>query len=205
MKFVLIGPPGSGKGTQAEFLNQKFDIPHIKPENVIAEEISNSTAYGKKLKSLREQEKEIPETLYTDIILAYIDSHCPSGFTLDGFPKTVYQAERLQEAHAIVAAILLDVPEKEIIRRLTGLRVCPRCNKKYQIDHPSKKSETCDVCGGPLSKRKGDSNEKIILRIQEYFREINSIKEFYAKKGVLYRIDGSGDSRDIFNAILNIA
>ncbi|HPJ38101.1 MAG TPA: nucleoside monophosphate kinase [Spirochaetota bacterium] len=205
MKFVLLGPTGSGKGTQADLLNKKFDIPHIKIDNLIREQIRLETIPGKEMQRCLENNEPIPDPLITDIVLNYISQYCPSGFTLDGFPATVYQAEKLHEKFTIVAAIVLNVPEKEIIRRLTGLKVCPSCNRKYQIDHPPKYDNQCDVCNGKLIFIEDNSKENIKKKIKDYNHQMKAIISFYEKLGVLHAINGNGNYDDVFQEILHIA
>jgi adenylate kinase len=205
MKFVLLGPTGSGKGTQADLLNKKFDIPHIKTDNLINEQIRQGTKFGIEAQNYLQNNQSLPDPLVTDIVLNHIDQYCSSGFTLDGFPKTVYQAEKLHDKYTIVAAIVLDVPEKEIIRRLTGLKVCQSCNRKYQIDHPPKTENMCDVCNGKLSSVEDNSKENIKKKIKDYNSQIKAIITFYTQLGVLHKIDGAGNYDDVFQEILHIA
>lgn len=205
MKFVLLGPTGSGKGTQAHLLNKKFDIPHIKTENLINEQVRLKTKYGLDVKKYLDNNEPLPDSLVTEIVLNHIGQYCPSGFTLDGFPKTVYQAEKLHEKYTIVAAIVLDVPENEVIRRLTGLQICLSCNKKYQVDNPPKNENQCDVCNGRLTLIEDNSKENIKKKIKDYNRQMKAIISFYEKLGVLHTINGNGNADEVFQEILHIA
>ncbi len=205
MKFVLLGPPGSGKGTQAEKLHEKFDIPHISSGDILREEVARQTDFGKKIKTYMDRGEIGPVELITETVLSYIDKCCASGFILDGFPRTLYQAEMLDKNYNIVAVILLEVDEEEIIRRITGRRVCEKCKKIYHIQSsPPRKFDQCDKCGAPLIQRKDDTVETVKNRIRVYNEETFPLIEYYREKGILHRIRAEGDEEEIFSEILHI-
>lgn len=205
MKFVLLGPPSSGKDTQAEKIKKKFDIPHISSGNILRDEVSRKTELGRQIKPFIERREIGPEEQITDFLLHHIDKNCSSGFILDGFPRTLYQAQRLDEKYTIVAAILLEVPDEEIIKRITSRRICNNCHKTYHIKlNPPKRKNICDHCGVKLIKRADDNVRAIKKRLKTYYKETQPVIDFYQNKKVLRRIDGRGNPASIFSEILSL-
>lgn len=205
MKFVLLGPPGSGKGTQAKKLAKKFEIAHISSGDILRSEVSRDTALGKQVKQYMDRGEIGPQELITEVILNYISGNCPFGFVLDGFPRTRYQAKKLEEKFDIVAAILLDVPEDEIIKRITGRRTCRDCGRIYHVDYnPPENDGKCDACGGELFLRSDDTEETVRNRMKVYYEETMPVIEFFEKKKVLHRVVGTGEQEKIFGEILHI-
>jgi adenylate kinase len=205
MKFVLLGPPNSGKDTQAERIKKKFDIPHISSGNILRDEVSRKTDFGMQIKPFIDRREIGPEEQITDFLLNHIDKNCPSGFILDGFPRTIYQAQRLDKKFPIVAAILLEVPNEEIIKRITSRRVCNNCNRTYHMKiNPPKRKNICDHCDIKLTKRADDNAKTVKKRLRSYYRETQPVIDYYQHKEVLRRIDGRGDPDSIFNEILSL-
>jgi adenylate kinase len=205
MKLVLIGPPGCGKGTQAELLKKKFDIPHVSSGNILREAVKAGTALGKKIKKYMDKGEIGPQELIADAVIRHIEDKCPSGFILDGFPRTLYQAEKLNEKHNVVAAIYLKVADKEIVKRITGRRTCEKCGLISHVDYsPPRKADTCDACKGPLFKRTDDNAETVKNRIKVYNEETVPVLDFYKKTGVLREINANVAPDLIFKEILNI-
>ncbi|MBN2158261.1 MAG: nucleoside monophosphate kinase [Spirochaetes bacterium] len=205
MKLVLIGPPGSGKGTQAVKIRERYDIPHLSSGDVLRKEASAGTEFGKKIKPYMESGEIGPAELITDVILHYIEEHCPDGFILDGFPRTLYQAEKLGDAHDIKAAIFIDVSEREIVSRITGRRMCRNCNIIYHVTNkPPRVENTCDKCGLPLYQRPDDNEETIINRIQVYNKETKPVLDYYREAGTLRTMNGERDTDTIFSDIVKL-
>jgi adenylate kinase len=205
MKLILLGAPGAGKGTQAEIISDKYSIPMISTGNIIREAMKIGTPMGASAKSFVEAGKLVPNDVVVGIIrerLAYDD--CRNGFILDGFPRTIPQAEALDELHISLDKVIdIDVPDSEITARMTGRRVCVACGASYHIMFkvPAKEG-FCDRCGGELIQRKDDSPETVVERLKVYHEETEPLKEFYAKKGNLTTIAGTGDIKDITAAVL---
>jgi len=205
MKLVLIGPPGCGKGTQAELLRKKFDLTHISSGNILRAEVKTGTPFGKKIKKYMDKGEIGPQELITEVVMAYIEKNCPSGFILDGFPRTLYQAETLNVKHNIVAAIYLKVAEKEIVKRITGRRTCGKCGRVYHVDYsPPKKNGHCDSCDGSLIQRDDDTAETVKNRIRVYNDETMPVLDYYRDLGVLKEINANVAPDIIFQEILHI-
>ena len=205
MKIILIGPPGSGKGTQAEMLKKKFNIPHISSGDVLRGEVARQTEFGKLISGYMDKGEIGPQELITEVILKYLDENCGNGFIFDGFPRTIYQAEKLSEKHPDAKAILLHISEQEITDRITGRRICLNCNKIYNIvNSPPENAGVCDNCGTVLSQRSDDNLETIRTRMQVYNKDTRPVVEFYKKKKLLSVIEGNRDSAEIFSEILKL-
>ncbi len=203
VKLVLIGPPGSGKGTQASRLRDRFGIPHLSSGDVLRAQVAAGTEFGNKIKQYMDRGEIGPAELITEVILDHLGRNCPDGFILDGFPRTLYQAEKLSERHAIDAALLIDVPEKEIIERISGRRICTKCNSIYHVtNRPPRTENTCDACGGPLFHRQDDNETTIQNRIRVYNGETRPVLDFYRKAGLLHTINGARDAESIFADIV---
>lgn len=203
MKLVLIGPPGSGKGTQAARLRERFGIPHLSSGDILRAQVAAGTDFGKKIKQYMDRGEIGPAELITEVILDHLGRTCPDGFILDGFPRTLYQAEKLSESHAINAAILIDVPEKEIILRISGRLSCRKCNSIYHsTSRPPRQENVCDACGGPLFHRQDDNEETILNRMRVYNEETRPVIDFYRKAGLLHAVNGARDAESIFADIV---
>jgi adenylate kinase len=205
MKLVLIGPPGCGKGTQAERLSKKFGLPHISSGNILRAEVAAGTAFGKKIKSYMDRGEIGPQELIAEVVLEHIGKHCPSGFILDGFPRTLYQAEELQKQHSIVAAIHFKLAKKEIIKRITGRRTCASCARVFHVDYnPPKKKGVCDGCGGELFQRDDDKKEKVENRMKIYQTETLPVIAFYQSLGILKEVNANPAPDVVFEEILHL-
>lgn len=205
MKLVLIGPPGCGKGTQAERLSKKFGLPHISSGNILRAEVAAGSAFGKKIKSYMDRGEIGPQELITEVVLNYIDKNCSSGFILDGFPRTVYQAEELDKRHSIVAAIHFKLAKKEILKRITGRRTCRSCARVFHLDYnPPKKSGICDSCGGELFQRDDDKKETVENRIKVYESETLPVIEYYKSAGILKEVNANPAPDIVFEEILHL-
>jgi adenylate kinase len=205
MRIVLIGPPGSGKGTQAKKLHKKFEIPHISSGDILRDEVARKTEFGMKVKAFMDRGEIGPTELITKMVLDYIDKKCPSGFILDGFPRTVYQAEQLEKHQSIIAVIAIEVSEDEVIRRITGRRSCPDCGAIYHAESkPPKKKGTCDDCGSKLVHRDDDSVSTVKNRLNVYNTETKPVIDYYEKKGLLRRVNGARDPEEIYLEIMRI-
>ncbi|HOD13692.1 MAG TPA: adenylate kinase [Spirochaetota bacterium] len=205
MKIVLIGPPGSGKGTQAALLTKKYGIPHLSSGDILRGEVAAGTEFGKMIKQYMDRGEIGPTELITDMVLAHIDAHCPGGFILDGFPRTQYQAEKLGDRHAITAAIFIDVPGEEITARITGRRTCRNCNAIFHVKNSPPKTEgVCDRCGGELYQRQDDNETTVANRIRVYTEETMPVLDYYRTAGLLRQVDGARDGETVFRKIISI-
>ena len=205
MKFVLMGPPGSGKGTQAGRLSETLGIQHISSGDILRDHVARKTPFGKKVKAFMDRGEIGPEELITEIVLRHVDENCPSGFILDGFPRTLYQADEIEKTHNIVAAILLEVSDEIVIARLSGRRVCETCRCIYHVANRKPRRENiCDECGAKLVQRKDDTEETIRNRLEVYREQTEPVIDFYARKSVLKRINGNNDPDMVFDEIMNI-
>ena len=198
LNLILLGPPGAGKGTQAERLEEDFHLPYIATGNMLREAVANETDLGKQAQSYMDDGKLVPDELIIDMILQCVErDDCKDGFLLDGFPRNLEQARALDAAierldRRLNAALLIDVPDEVIINRITGRRVCSKEGHVYHVDsNPPKHDGVCDIDGSKLIQRKDDSPEVVEKRLRVYHEETEPIVEHYDGKGVLKRFDGT--------------
>lgn len=199
MKLILLGAPGAGKGTQAERICNKYNIPAISTGNIIREALKNQTEMGLKAKSFIDEGKLVPDEVVIGIIkdrLAQDD--CKSGFILDGFPRTIPQAEALDGMGVEIDKVInIEVPDGDIVGRMSGRRVCKDCGASYHVEY--KKPETdgkCDACGGELIQRKDDHPDIVLDRLRVYHEQTEPLKDFYEKKGKLRTVEGQNSVDD---------
>ncbi len=209
MNLILLGPPGAGKGTQAQLLVNRYHIPQISTGDILREAVRRETALGKEAKRFMEKGQLVPDEVVIGIIEGRLkDSDCHSGFILDGFPRTIPQAEALQKIlqkmeRALDHVINIEVETEELVRRLTGRRTCKSCGAMYHIIFsPPKKDEICDRCGGPLYQREDDQEETIRMRLKEYERQTAPLIQYYKEKSLLRSINGIGSQSQIFDRIV---
>jgi len=198
MRIILMGPPGAGKGTQAEKLTEKLAIPHISTGDMFRKAIKEETELGKKAKSFMDQGKLVPDEVTIGIVKERLaEADCQKGFLLDGFPRTVPQADALEEIlkelnMALDAVINITVFREILIERLTGRRVCKSCGATYHvIFNPSQTDNVCDKCGGELYQRNDDKVETVGNRLDVYEAQTAPLIEYYRNKGLLKEIDGA--------------
>lgn len=211
MKIVMLGAPGAGKGTQAEMLAKKYDIPHVSTGDIFRMNIKNGTELGMEAKKYMDQGLLVPDELTVRILLDRVAKEdCTKGYVLDGFPRNIPQANVLDDALSklgdkIDYAINVDVPDENIIRRMSGRRACLACGATYHIEHvPPKKEGICDKCGQELVLRDDDKPETVKNRLQVYKEQTQPLIDFYGKKGILHNVDGTQDMNEVFEAILAI-
>lgn len=211
MKIVMLGAPGAGKGTQAEMLAKKYDIPHVSTGDIFRMNIKNGTELGMEAKKYMDQGLLVPDELTVRILLDRVaKDDCKKGYVLDGFPRNIPQANVLEEAltklgDKIDYAINVDVPDENIIRRMSGRRACLSCGATYHIEHvPPKQEGVCDKCGQELVLRDDDKPETVTNRLQVYKDQTQPLIDFYAEKGVLHNVDGTKDMNEVFAAIAAI-
>ena len=211
MKVIMLGAPGAGKGTQAKKIAEKYEIPHISTGDIFRANIKNGTELGNKAKSYMDQGHLVPDELTCDLVVDRIkQADCKSGYVLDGFPRTIPQAEALKAAlekmgETIDYAINVEVPDENIVNRMGGRRACPGCGCTYHIKHnPPKVGDICDVCGAKLVLRDDDKPETVTKRLSVYHEQTKPLIDFYKKEGVLREVDGTQDLNDVFQAITEI-
>jgi adenylate kinase len=196
MRLVFIGPPGIGKGTYAKAISQKYGIPHISTGDIFREEIARGTELGQKVKYYVERGLLVPDEIVIEVVKKVLQSPmCSKGFILDGFPRTLKQAEELDKFTKIDLVFLFEAPLEIIIERVSGRLVCPKCGAIYHIKwRPPKTPGICDVCGTPLIRRKDDEPEVVRERYRIYKETFAPIIEYYRRKGLLVEIDSSRDA-----------
>lgn len=198
-KITLIGPPGSGKGTQAQRIKERYSLPHLSSGEILRAEVAQKTDLGKEIEGYMAKGEIGPVELITDAILSYVMRTCPDAFILDGFPRTVYQAKKLSKDHELTGAFFIDVQENEIVKRITGRRTCSACSAIFHTEFNTPKNEgICDTCGGELFQRSDDNEETVLNRIRVYNDETKPVLDFYEELGLLNRIDGNRDSSEVF-------
>ena len=211
MKIVMLGAPGAGKGTQAQMICEKYGIPHVSTGDIFRENIRNNTELGQQVKSYLNEGKLVPDELTVRILLDRVAKEdCANGYVLDGFPRTIPQAEvltqKLEEMNdKIDFAIDVEVPDENIINRMGGRRSCPNCGATYHIQYiPPKKEGICDACGTELVLRNDDKPETVKNRLNVYHEATQPLIDFYKKQEVLKEVDGTQDMKDVFAAIVKI-
>lgn len=211
MKIIMLGAPGAGKGTQAKKIAAKYNIPHISTGDIFRANIKNGTELGKKAKTYMDQGLLVPDDLVVDLVVDRVgQDDCERGYVLDGFPRTIPQAEALTKALADMGqkvdyAIDVDVPDENIVRRMSGRRACVGCGATYHVVYaPTKKEGICDTCGGELILRDDDKPETVQKRLNVYHEQTQPLIDYYEKAGILKNVDGTVDMKDVFQAIVNI-
>lgn len=211
MKIVMLGAPGAGKGTQAKMIADKYQIPHISTGDIFRANIKEGTALGLEAKSYMDQGKLVPDELTVKILLDRVSKDdCANGYVLDGFPRTIPQANVLKDALSklndkIDYAINVDVPDENIVRRMSGRRACVTCGATYHIEHvPPKKEGICDKCGSELILRDDDKPETVLNRLKVYHDQTQPLIDFYNNEGVLKEVDGTVDVKVVFENIVSI-
>ncbi len=208
MKLLLMGPPGAGKGTQAEVLTQKLSIPHISTGDMFRKAIKDGTELGRKAKEYIDAGKLVPDEVTVGIVRERLaEPDCERGFLLDGFPRTVNQAEALDEilnelGIKLDAVINIEVPRGKLLDRLTGRRICKSCGATYHVTfNPPKEANQCDVCGGELYQRSDDTVETVANRLDVYAKQTAPLIEYYQKQGLLENINGDQEIKAVLKEI----
>ncbi len=211
MRLILLGPPGSGKGTQANMLQEKFNIPKISTGDILRAAVEDNTDLGKQAKSFMDKGELVPDEIVIDLIKERIvEPDCEAGYILDGFPRTIVQAEKLGETlvamdREIDLVVDLEVDPEELLIRLAGRSTCKNCGAMFhQTSHPPKAAGVCDECGGKLYQRNDDNKETIVKRLEVYNKETAPLKDFYREQGKLKSIQGRGGMEDIFSKLCDL-
>ena len=211
MRIILLGPPGAGKGTQAAGIVDKYKIPHISTGDIFRANIKNGTELGAKAKEYMDKGLLVPDELVVDLVIdRFKADDCAKGYILDGFPRTIPQAEALDKALSAIGdsvdyAINVEVPDENIIERMSGRRACLGCGATYHIVYnPTKVEGKCDACGADLILRDDDKPETVEKRLNVYHEQTQPLIDYYKAKGILKEVDGTVDMKDVFAAITDI-
>lgn len=209
MRLILLGPPGAGKGTQAKRVIEEFDIPHISTGDIFRKNIKEKTELGQKVEGLLAEGKLVPDELTIEIVWDRLDQEdCKNGFLLDGFPRTIPQAEALDEGLAkrrlkLDRVLNIDVDKDSLVKRLSGRRVCPNCGASYHIDNnPPKVEGICDVCQTPVIQREDDKEQTVLDRIKVYDSQTKPLVDFYNKQDLVFTVDGTLPIDEITNKLV---
>ena len=211
MKIIMLGAPGAGKGTQAKKIAEKYAIPHISTGDIFRANIKNGTELGQKAKGYMDQGLLVPDELVVDLVADRVkQGDCKNGYVLDGFPRTIPQAEALDHALAEMGekmeyAINVEVPDENIVNRMSGRRACVDCGATYHIvDAPTKEDGVCDNCGGSLILRDDDKPETVKKRLGVYHDQTQPLIDYYTNAGILKEVDGTIEIEDVFGEIVKI-
>ena len=206
--IILLGPPGVGKGTQAKMLSEKFMIPQISTGDILRKAVKEGTNLGIEAKGFMDRGELVPDRVVIGIIDERIEGRdCKNGFILDGFPRTVLQAEELDrilknKGYPLNVVLSIDASEEEIVKRLGGRRSCKECGEVFHIDfNPSKKAGVCDKCGAELYQRKDDNEKTVRERLKVYNKQTSPLISYYKDKGKLKSVSGEGDIKEIFSSL----
>ena len=209
MRLVLLGPPGAGKGTQAVKIVEKYHIPHISTGDIFRKNIKEGTALGEKVREYLDRGELVPDAVVLELIeVRLMEEDCKNGFLLDGFPRTVFQAERFDEfliekGLAITKVISIDVSEDVLLERMSGRRVCRNCGATYNVKNmPTRKDGICDICGGEVYQRVDDKEETVRNRFSIYERQTKPLVEYYEKAGKILHLDGTIGLDNVFASIV---
>jgi len=211
LNIVLLGPPGAGKGTQAELIVEKYGIPQISTGDIFRANIKNGTELGKKAKEYMDKGELVPDELVVDLVKDRLEQDdCKNGFMLDGFPRTVFQAEELDKIMVakdlkISYVLNIDVAAEKLIDRIAGRRVCKACGATFNINtKPTAKEGICDACGGEVYQRADDNRETVENRINVYFSQTAPLIEYYEKSGVIANVNGDQAMDKVFSDITKV-
>ncbi len=211
MKIIMLGAPGAGKGTQAKRIAEKYSIPHISTGDIFRANIKNGTELGKKAKEYMDQGALVPDDLTCDLVMDRIQQDdCKNGFVLDGFPRTIPQAEALDGALSKIGqkmdfAIDVDVPDENIVNRMGGRRACLSCGATYHVEfNPTKAEGVCDACGAQTVLRDDDKPETVQKRLTVYHDQTQPLIDYYKKQNILKSVDGTQPMDAVFDAIIGI-
>ena len=211
MKIIMLGAPGAGKGTQAKQIADKYSIPHISTGDIFRANIKNGTELGKKAKQYMDEGALVPDELTCDLVMDRIQQDdCKNGFVLDGFPRTIPQAEALDAALGKINekmdyAIDVDVPDENIVNRMSGRRACLNCGATYHlISIPPKVEGICDRCGSEIVLREDDKPETVQKRLKVYHEQTQPLIDYYKNQGILKSVDGTQPMDEVFKAIVTI-
>ena len=211
MKIIMLGAPGAGKGTQAKQIADKYSIPHISTGDIFRANLKEGTELGKKAKEYMDQGLLVPDELTCDLVMDRISQEdCKNGFVLDGFPRTIPQAEALDAALSKIGqkmdyAIDVDVPDDNIINRMSGRRACLKCGATYHIvSIPTKVEGVCDRCGNQVVLRDDDQPETVKKRLEVYHAQTQPLIDYYKKQDILKTVDGTQPMEQVFDAIVEI-
>ena len=211
MRIIMLGAPGAGKGTQAKKIAEKYSIPHISTGDIFRANIKNGTELGKKAKTFMDQGLLVPDELVVDLVVDRVNQDdCANGYVLDGFPRTIPQAEALTKAletlgQKVDYAIDVNVPDENIVKRMGGRRACVGCGATYHLEYAApKKDGICDTCGGELILRDDDKPETVQKRLNVYHEQTQPLIDYYTNEGILKTVDGTVDINDVFQAIVEI-
>jgi len=211
MKIIMLGAPGAGKGTQAKRIAEKYQIPHISTGDIFRSNIKEGTELGMKAKTFMDQGMLVPDEITIGMLMDRIQKDdCSKGYILDGFPRTIPQADSLTEAlkergDSIDYAVNVDVPDENIIRRMSGRRACLNCGATYHIVYnPPKKEGICDICGSNLVLRDDDKPETVEKRLHVYHEQTQPLIDYYQKAGTLAEVDGTQDMDKVFEDIVAV-
>ena len=211
MNLIIMGAPGAGKGTQSENISAKFNIPAISTGDILRSAIKNGTELGKQAQSYIEAGKLVPDAVVIDIIKEHLATDaCKNGFILDGFPRSIPQAEALDAMGVQIDAVLsLEVPDETIVTRMSGRRTCPGCGASYHVLYkPSAKADVCDKCGADLVIRADDKPETVLNRLKTFHDQTEPVKSYYAAKNKLICVVGQEEVADttklVFEALSKI-
>lgn len=208
MNLILLGAPGAGKGTQAKKIVEKYGIPHIATGDILREAVAKGTELGKKAKEYMDRGELVPDEIVIGIVKERLQQpDCEKGFLLDGFPRTLKQAEALDDmlnelGKKIDSVIYIDVPEEEVVKRIVNRRTCRNCGAVYHLIYaPPKEPNKCDKCGGELYQRDDDKEETVRQRFKVYMENTAPLIEYYEKKGILHKVDGTKNIDEVFQQI----
>ncbi|EOD01011.1 adenylate kinase [Caldisalinibacter kiritimatiensis] len=211
MRLILLGPPGAGKGTQASKIVKKYNIPHISTGDIFRKNIKEGTELGKKAKEYMDKGFLVPDEVVVAIVKdRLMKDDCKEGFLLDGFPRTVAQADALDTELSNLNVSLdkvlnISVSKENLIERAVGRRVCKECGETYHVKfNPPKKDNICDACGGELHQRKDDTEETVTKRIEVYLEQTKPLIDYYSEKGILVDINGEQDIDAVFSDIVSV-
>ena len=209
MRLIFLGPPGVGKGTQAEFVAKEFGIPKLSTGDLLRDSVQKKTTLGLKAKEFMDRGELVPDEVVIGLVSEKLNSaECQNGFLLDGFPRTVPQADQLEillksKGDGLDRVLYFTLPKNEIVKRISGRRSCPQCKAVYHVQAiPPKKNGICDVCGADLIQRNDDKPETIESRLGVYHEQTAPLIEYYRAKNVLSELEGSGAVNDVQRRLL---